>query len=137
MGRKHATDPKLSDKEVINQFECVGYDRDESASEKCVCGKQELVWLHYMKNKKKVDEEYALSTFIVGSVCINTFYKSRKEKNKLYKGHNPIEMTFMQWSQKGIVGHFRKEIQTKLKISSKNGKVKEHSRRAWIITVSN
>ena len=64
--RKHATDPKLSDKEVINQFECVGYDRDESASEKCVCGKQELVWLHYMKNKKKVDEEYALSTFIGG-----------------------------------------------------------------------
>merc|ERR1711935_1291399 len=112
--------------------------RDEFASEKCVCGKEELKWLYYMKNKKKINEEYALSTFIVGSSCINTFYKSRKEKNKLYKGHNPIEFTFMQWSQKGIIGHFRKQIKTQVKISSnKNGKTKEHSRRAWIITVSN
>ena len=30
-----------------------------------------------MKNKKKVGIDHALSTFIVGSVCINTFYKSR------------------------------------------------------------
>ena len=62
---------------IVNQFECVGFDRDEFASEKCVCGKEELKWLYYMKNKKKINEEYALSTFIVGSSCINTFYKSR------------------------------------------------------------
>ena len=61
----------------------------------------------------------------------------RKEKNKLYKGHNPIEFTFMQWSQKGIIGHFRKQIKTQVNISSKNGKTKEYSKRAWIITVSN
>jgi len=134
--RKHATNPKLSDKKIVNQFECVGFDRDEFASEKCVCGKEELKWLYYMKNKKKINEEYALSTFIVGSSCINTFYKSRKEKNKIYKGHNPIEFTFMQWSQKGIIGNFRKQIKIPVKIS-KNGKVKEFQRNAWVITVSN
>jgi len=134
--RKHATNPKLSDKKIVNQFECVGFDRDEFATEKCVCGKEELKWLYYMKNKKKINEEYALSTFIVGSSCINTFYKSRKEKNKIYKGHNPIEFTFMQWSQKGIIGNFRKQIKIPVKIS-KNGKVKEFQRNAWVITVSN
>ena len=60
----------------------------------------------------------------------------RKEKNKIYKGHNPIEFTFMQWSQKGIIGNFRKQIKIPVKIS-KNGKVKEFQRNAWVITVSN
>ena len=68
---------KYLSQKIVNQFECVGFDRDEFASEKCVCGKEELKWLYYMKNKKKINEEYALSTFIVGSSCINTFYKSR------------------------------------------------------------
>ena len=57
----------------------------------------------------------------------------------MYKGHNPIEMTFMQWSQKGIIGHFRKEVQTKVKISSDEPHkitVKEYDKRAWVITVS-
>ena len=68
---------KSLSQKIVNQFECVGFDRDEFATEKCVCGKEELKWLYYMKNKKKINEEYALSTFIVGSSCINTFYKSR------------------------------------------------------------
>ena len=73
----HPLSSSISDKQIIKEFECVGYDKDEYASEKCVCGKKELVWLYYMKNKKKVGIDHALSTFIVGSVCINTFYKSR------------------------------------------------------------
>ena len=77
--------------------------------------------------------ENSFALFVWGMQMNFTF---RKEKNKIYKGHNPIEFTFMQWSQKGIIGNFRKQIKIPVKIS-KNGKVKEYQRNAWVITVSN
>ena len=68
--REYATDPDLEDIEIIKEFEIEYYDIDRSASERCVCGKEHLVHLYYMKNRKKRFEsdliDYATTTCIVG-----------------------------------------------------------------------
>ena len=63
---------KLKDFDIIEQFEIVGSDVDESRSESCVCGKDQLKYLYYIKNKKLRENEddfveYATTTLIIGN----------------------------------------------------------------------
>ena len=141
---------KLKDFDIIDQFEIVGSDVDESRSESCVCGKDQLKYLYYIKNKKLRENEddfveYATTTLIIGklkqfhektskswkivilgSECIRHWYltkhKARKDKNKTAK---PIESEFMKFLEKGVIGNFRREL--------KNREPKKH---LWIITIS-
>ena len=48
--RQYATKKSLSDIEIVKEFECIEMDIDEDKSEYCVCGKEELKYLYYMKN---------------------------------------------------------------------------------------
>ena len=64
---------KLKDFDIIDQFEIVGSDVDESRSESCVCGKDQLKYLYYIKNKKLRENEddfveYATTTLIIGKL---------------------------------------------------------------------
>ena len=134
----------FNDVQIIEHFECIQFDREESACEKCICGKTELVNLFYMRNKtlKKSyededDIEYFLSTFIVGSECISNWYKKRNEKKK-YKRGKPIEFEFMKMTTNGIIGHFREATSMKIKVSDKNGEnLRFVMKKAWNITISN
>ena len=64
---------KLKDFDIIDQFEIVGSDVDESRSENCVCGKDRLKYLYFIKNKKLRENEediveYATTTLIIGKL---------------------------------------------------------------------
>ena len=50
----------LTDSEIIDQFEITGSDVDSEMSVECVCGKEGLKYLYFIKNKvlrKKVESE--------------------------------------------------------------------------------
>ena len=136
--RAFATDPELEDIEIIKEFEVVDYDRDEGRMEKCVCGKEELVHLFYLKNRKKKLEsdliDYATSTCIVGSECVTTFNRVKHKSRDHLKGRQPIEKEFIKWAQDGIIGHFRKERQVKLKVHLKKS-IKMRTCQEWTITI--
>ncbi len=130
--RQFATDPNLSDIDTINEFVMDGFDIDEERSEQCICGKEELKYLFYMKNRVMLQQvedgdrdlsDYALSTFIVGSKCIITFFKAKHWKKDHLKGQKAFETEFLKWGQSGVIGHFRrtKKIAKKL---------------AWVVTIS-
>ena len=103
----YATRPGLEPLEIIMEFEWIGSDTDSSQKESCICGKQKIVYLFYLRNLKKEDLiDRATSTVIVGSECINTFNKAKNASSKLWKGKLAIENEFVKWSQKGICGQF-------------------------------
>ena len=136
--RAFATDPELEDIEIIKEFELDEYDYDQSKLENCVCGKNELVHLYYMKNRKKKLEsdliDWATSTCIVGSECITTFNRVKHKSREHLKGRQPIEKEFMKWAQDGIIGHFRQERKVKLKVHLKKS-IQMRTCQEWTISI--
>ena len=136
--REHAIDAEdLTDQEVIAQFEIEGTDTDTSASEQCICGKNGLVNLAYVKNKKlkemmnkatgKKKEnlmiEYATNTHIIGSKCIDHWYKCIVTETAFDSSKDPVIfiMELTKWL-KGIQGQCCAEREEPLK-------------KSWIITI--
>jgi hypothetical protein len=57
-------------------------------------------------------------------VCITQFYKAKHEtmtSEGLLKGKKAVELEFMKWAKKGVIGHFREKCRKKVKLPAKNG----------------
>ena len=128
----------LTHMELIEQFEPDGSDYDPTRSESCVCGKEGLVHLFFIKNKlwKEIDIiEYATKTIIIGSECINHWYK-KKNLVRGYKNVKPIESEFMKWLKNGIVGHIRQSEILNIGRCPPEANANTNSKREMVLTIA-
>ena len=128
----------LTHMELIEQFEPDGSDYDPTRSESCVCGKEGLVHLFFIKNKlwREINIiEYATKTIIIGSECINHWYK-KKNLVRGYKNVKPIESEFMKWLKNGIVGHIRQSEILNIGRCPPEANVNTNSKREMVLTIA-
>ena len=92
----------LTDEEIIDLFVPAGSDIDYDCESECICGKQGIKWIYYIKFKKSKQSDlitYATTNIIVGSECIQHWWKSQRNLKK--KKKLKVERRFYLFSYDG------------------------------------